>query len=170
MLPGKAPVPANIADMSPVKPIPAATPSAGKKKVVSDAHFKVLVAEDNKENQQVAAVLLEKMNVAYAFADDGVQALKKLENQAYDLLLLDMQMPVMDGMEVIKHIRSHHDYKDIYVIALTAHAIIGDAQKYITAGCNDYISKPIDKEQFREKINTLIEKKRHQTNVPNLLD
>ncbi|MDQ1352583.1 MAG: Histidine kinase [Acidobacteriota bacterium] len=153
----KSPVPAN---MPTVQPAPAAAPSAGEKEAAPDALLNVLVAEDNKENQQVVAVLLEKLNVAYGFAENGYQALKKLENHVYDLVLLDMQMPVMDGMETIKHIRANNEHKDLYVIALTAHALIGDAQKYIAAGCNDYISKPIDKDKFREKVKNLIAKKR----------
>jgi CheY-like chemotaxis protein len=146
-------------DMPAAQPLPDETPSPGEKDAARGARLKVLVAEDNKENQQVAAVLLEKLNVAYAFAENGYQALKKLEMQTYDLLLLDMQMPVMDGIETVKHIRASNEHKDLYVIALTAHAIKGDAQKYIAAGCNDYISKPIDKEKFRGIINALIEAK-----------
>jgi len=167
MIVNKSPVPG---DMPVAQPIPDETHSPGEKDAVPGAPLKVLVAEDNKENQQVAAVLLEKLNVAYAFAENGYQALKKLEMQTYDLLLLDMQMPVMDGIETVKQIRANNQHKDLYVIALTAHAIKGDAQKYIAAGCNDYISKPIDKEKFREKISALIEKKSRPTNVPVLLD
>ncbi|MCX6584432.1 MAG: response regulator [Candidatus Aminicenantes bacterium] len=151
-------------DLPATQPMPEETPSPGEKDTAPGARLKVLVAEDNKENQQVAAVLLEKLNVAYAFAENGYQALKKLEMQTYDLLLLDMQMPVMDGIETVKHIRASNEHKDLYVIALTAHAIKGDAQKYIAAGCNDYISKPIDKEKFRAIINTLIETKRRSVN------
>jgi two-component system sensor histidine kinase/response regulator len=158
LLPNNLPVPDAV---PPVQTIPDAVQSVVKKDAVPGVLLKVLVAEDNKENQQVAAVLLEKLNVGYSFAENGYQALKELEKQTFDLLLLDMQMPVMDGMETIKHIRANKQYEDLYVIALTAHAIIGDAQKYIAAGCNDYISKPIDKDKFREKVNNLIAKKRH---------
>ena len=117
------------------------------------------MAEDNKESQEVVAVLLEKMGVQYTFADNGKLALEKLEKDKYDLLLLDMQMPVLDGLSTLKHIREQEHHKNLYVIALTAHAIKGDAEKYMDAGCDDYISKPIDKKQFREKINDLIHKK-----------
>jgi CheY-like chemotaxis protein/HAMP domain-containing protein len=126
---------------------------------IPDVPFNVLVAEDNKENQEVVAVLLEKLGVQYSFADNGKFALEKLEKEKYDLLLLDMQMPVMDGLTVLKQTREKGNHKDLYVIALTAHALKGDAEKYINAGCDDYISKPIDKMQFRKKISDLIEKK-----------
>jgi len=130
-----------------------------KKGPVSNVPFNVLVAEDNKENQEVVAVLLEKLGVRYTFAENGKFALEKLEKEKYDLLLLDMQMPVMDGLAVLKYIRKRRNHKNLYVIALTAHALKGDAEKYINAGCDDYISKPIDKMQFRNKISELIEKK-----------
>jgi CheY-like chemotaxis protein len=126
---------------------------------IPDLPFNVLVAEDNKENQEVVAVLLEKMGVQYTFAHNGKVALEKLEKDRYDLLLLDMQMPVMDGLATLKQIQETGKHNNLYVIALTAHAIKGDSEKYINAGCDDYISKPIDKMQFRKKISELIEKK-----------
>ena len=70
-----------------------------------------------------------------------------------------MQMPVMDGIETIKQIRSDKELKDLYVIALTGYAMKGDAEKYLSLGCNDYLPKPIDMDRFREKINTLLVKK-----------
>jgi CheY-like chemotaxis protein len=144
----------NIIPDAPAEPEP-----AENKVAAFTVPFNVLVAEDNKENQEVVAVLLEKMGVQYTFADNGILALEKLGKDKYDLLLLDMQMPVMDGLETLKQMRESGSYKELYVIALTAHAIKGDAEKYINAGCNDYISKPIDKVQFRKKISELIEKK-----------
>ncbi len=140
-------------------PIPFQPLSRQTQEVEPNLPLKVLVAEDNKENQQVVAILLEKLNVEYGFADNGYQALKRLEKQTFDLLLLDMQMPVMDGMEALKHIRANKEHQNLHIIALTAHAIKGDAEKYMAAGCNDYISKPIDKEKFRQKINDLIKRK-----------
>jgi CheY-like chemotaxis protein/signal transduction histidine kinase len=138
---------------------PGKSEPAEQKEAVFNVPFNVLVAEDNKENQEVVAVLLEKLGVRYTFAENGKFALEKLEKEKYDLLLLDMQMPVMDGLAVLKQIREVKNYKNLYVIALTAHALKGDAEKYINAGCNDYIPKPIDKMQFRKKISELIEKK-----------
>ena len=70
-----------------------------------------------------------------------------------------MQMPVMDGIETIKQIRFDKELKDLYVIAITAHAMKGDAEKHLSLGCNDYLPKPIDIKRFREKINTLLVKK-----------
>jgi len=121
--------------------------------------FNVLVAEDNIENQEVVAILLKKLDVEYDFAENGKIALDKLKKKKYNLLLLDMQMPTMDGLETIKHIRNDEKLKDLYVISITAHAIKGDAEKYIEAGCDDYIAKPINKEIFQKKVRDLLEKK-----------
>ncbi|MCP5102058.1 MAG: response regulator, partial [bacterium] len=121
--------------------------------------FKILAAEDNEENRNVLAALLEKMGVDFDFAVNGKIALDKLKRETYDLLFLDMQMPVMAGLETIKHIRADEKQKNLYVIALTAHAIKGDEEKYKEAGCNDYLSKPIDKDIFRKKITERLMKK-----------
>lgn len=124
-------------------------------------NFKVLVAEDNEMNQELVGALLKKLNVSYDIASNGKIALEKLtqaasEKAPFDLLLLDMQMPVMDGLETIQAIREDKALSGQYVIALTAHAMKGDALKYTRAGCNDYISKPINKENFRKKIMELM--------------
>ncbi|MCP5047141.1 MAG: response regulator [bacterium] len=121
--------------------------------------FHVLVAEDNEENRNFVGALLEKLGVHYEFAENGEIALEKLDHNRYDLLLLDMQMPVMDGLQTIARIRGNEGLKDLNVIAVTAHAIKGDAEKYKKAGCNDYISKPIDKIIFRKKMGDLIMEK-----------
>ncbi len=116
------------------------------------SQYSILVAEDNEINQKLVAAMLKKLQLKCDIAENGRVALDKLKSRHYDLLLLDMQMPVMDGIETIKHIRADEKVKNLYIIALTAHAMKGDAEKYTSMGCNDYISKPIDKEQFQEKI------------------
>ncbi len=128
------------------------------------ASFRILVAEDNEMNRKFVGALLNKMGVGFEFAVNGQAALEKLKTgyasgRAYDLLLLDMQMPVMDGLEAIRHIRNDGNLKDTYVIAVTAHAMKGDAHKYTSAGCNAYISKPINREIFRKKISDLMSEK-----------
>jgi len=124
--------------------------SAGKP--VFASQFQVLVAEDNDMNQLLIEELLKGMSLSCDLAENGKVALEKLRQKHYDLLLLDMQMPVMDGEETLRHIRADAQLYDLYVIALTAHAMKGDAEKYTRLGCNDYLSKPIRKEQFRERI------------------
>ncbi len=132
---------------------------------VNTNNFRVLIAEDNELNQKLIGALLNKLDVWYEFADNGKVVLKFLEQGIktdcpYDLLLLDMQMPVMDGLEVIRYIRNHKDLKDLTVIAITAYAMKGDALKYTRAGCNGYISKPINKDKFIKAVHDVMNKMR----------
>ncbi|MBN1799597.1 MAG: substrate-binding domain-containing protein [Spirochaetales bacterium] len=119
--------------------------------------FRVLIAEDNELNQKLIGIYLKKLNISFDIANNGRLVLDLLQeglknDKKYNLLLLDMQMPIMDGLEVIKIIRGHKDLKDLYVIALTAYAMKGDALKYTKAGCNGYISKPINQDKFIKTI------------------
>jgi len=117
---------------------------------------RVMVAEDNEMNRMLVEELLSQQGITPEFAENGKVALEKLEIAEYDLLILDMQMPVMDGLETIRRIRKERRFGSLYVIALTAHAMKGDAEKYLDAGCNDYISKPVDKKEFRQKIDAFV--------------
>ena len=130
---------------------------AGVRSVIKDRRdFKILLAEDNKMNQRLIEALLDRMDLECRIAANGKIALDMLREERYDLLILDMQMPEMDGMETIRHIRSDEELKDLYVIALTAHAMKGDAEKIINAGCNAYLAKPIEKDKLNEMINSLL--------------
>ena len=110
------------------------------------AAARALLAEDNPANQQVALGILRKLGVTAEAVGDGVQALKALSTTPYDLVLMDVQMPEMDGFETTRRIRSplspvlNHA---IPIIAMTAHAMQSDRQKCLQAGMNDYVSKPI---------------------------
>jgi signal transduction histidine kinase/HPt (histidine-containing phosphotransfer) domain-containing protein len=126
----------------------------GQKTVTSD--FKILVAEDDMMNQLLITDLLERINLNIAIAENGRKALDMLARENYDLLLLDIQMPVMDGMETVARIRADENLKNIHVIALTANALKGDAEKYIKAGCDDYLPKPIKFAKLYEKIRAII--------------
>lgn len=124
--------------------------------------FKILVAEDNKLNQRLMVKLIEKVNLGTDLASNGKEALKMLGRTKYDLLFLDMQMPVMDGMETISRIKTDENLRDLHVIALTGHTMEDDVDRYIKAGCNDYIAKPIDRHNFFNRINTLVAQKLKQ--------
>ena len=123
------------------------------------APLRVLTAEDNETNQELIRILLGGIGLESDFVGDGKAVLSRLEQNRYDLLLLDMQMPVMDGRETIEAIRRNDRYRDLHVIAITAHAMEGDADLYIGLGCNDYLSKPIDRELFAEKVTGVMIKK-----------
>jgi PAS domain S-box-containing protein len=108
--------------------------------------LRVLLAEDNLVNQKVATRLLEKMGMAVRPVGDGTTALKALETEDFDILLMDIQMPIMDGVEATKRIREKEALtgKHVPIIALTAHAMKGDKERFLASGMDDYLAKPLD--------------------------
>ncbi len=102
----------------------------------------VLLVEDNPINQMVARKMLEKIGIKTMLAADGQEALNMLEQDEYDAVLMDCQMPVMDGFEATRRIRQHDQLLKLPVIAMTANVMEGDREKCIEAGMNDYIGKP----------------------------
>ena len=106
---------------------------------------RVLLVDDNEVNRKVASTFLSLQGTVIVEAVNGLGALDQLEQSSFDLVLLDIQMPIMDGVETIKRIRTaKEDWCSIPVIALTADAMQGDREKYLDLGMNGYISKPID--------------------------
>ncbi|WP_130471980.1 response regulator [Candidatus Magnetaquicoccus inordinatus] len=104
----------------------------------------VLLVEDNEINQEVAQGLLQQYGCIVELASTGAEALHQLEEKAVDLILMDVQMPVMDGYEATRRIRQSDKWKALPVIAMTANAMTGDRQNCLSAGMNDYLAKPID--------------------------
>jgi len=123
--------------------------------LLAKKHIHILVVEDNAFNLKIVKAMLKRMNIEHDSAENGAIAMTMLGAKPYDLILLDMHMPVMDGMETIEAIRNTPELKEIIVIALTANAIVGDREKYIKAGCNDYLSKPLKREILQEKIHAI---------------
>jgi signal transduction histidine kinase/ActR/RegA family two-component response regulator len=111
----------------------------------------ILLAEDNPVNQELLKIILTKAGYYVEVADNGIEAVEKYSAnpEKFDLIFMDIQMPEMDGTEATKAIRDR-GFKTIPIIALTAHAIKGDREKYLEAGMNDYISKPVKKEIIYE--------------------
>ncbi len=104
----------------------------------------ILLAEDNVINQQVAREILEDAKLLVHIANNGREVLEMLESSTYDAILMDIQMPEMDGLEATREIRTHEQWQGIPIIAMTAHALVGDKEKSLIAGMNDHITKPID--------------------------
>ncbi|KKW21445.1 MAG: Hpt sensor hybrid histidine kinase [Parcubacteria group bacterium GW2011_GWF2_50_9] len=117
---------------------------------------KILIVDDNPNNLKLLNLFLKELFIEINIAENGAVALEMLKKNKYQLILLDMQMPVMDGYETVKIIRANEDLADIYVIAMTAFAMKGDAEKCIEAGCSDYLPKPIDKNLLIAKITSLL--------------
>ncbi|MDX9708890.1 MAG: transporter substrate-binding domain-containing protein [Trichloromonas sp.] len=113
---------------------------------------RVLVVEDNAINQQVAKELLTTAGMEVQVADNGIQALERLDRENFDLVLMDIQMPEMDGLECSRQIRdraaANDALRNLPIIAMTAHAMAGDREKSLAAGMNGHVTKPLDPEQF----------------------
>ena len=109
---------------------------------------KILIVEDNLDNQFIIKAFLANLNLDINLADNGKIALEMLGNKSYDLVLLDLNMPVMNGMETLQNIRKSNSLKKLKVVALTAYSLVGDREKFLRAGCDDYLSKPIDKDDL----------------------
>ncbi|MBU1344628.1 MAG: response regulator [Proteobacteria bacterium] len=124
----------------------------GKKQTV-----RILLAEDNLINQKVALHLLNKFGYQADTVDNGKKAVKAVEQSSYDLILMDVQMPEMDGYEATQKIRAMGDEKkDIPIIAMTANAMKGDREKCLEYGMNDYISKPVKPQNLLDVITTWV--------------
>jgi len=117
---------------------------------------KVLIIEDNEKNLYLLRFLLEKLGHKVVEARDGKQGLEKALAERPDIILMDIQLPVMDGYETTRQIRSHEEFKKTPIIAITSYAMMGDREKTLNAGCTDYIEKPIQPESFIEKIKNYI--------------
>ena len=120
------------------------------KKLIQGA--KILLVEDNIQNQEIAAEFLQKANISVKIANNGKEAIEILENEEFDGVLMDCQMPILDGYEATKQIRKIEKRKDLPIIAMTANAMQGDREKCINSGMNDYISKPLDFNKFYETL------------------
>ncbi|MBF0519715.1 MAG: response regulator [Nitrospirae bacterium] len=117
----------------------------------SGESLQILLVEDNIVNQTLAIKLLQKNGVTPVLAENGRKAIEKLSKTRFDIVLMDVQMPEMDGLEATKHIRGAKECeinKDVPVIAMTANALRGDRERYLEAGMTDYISKPLDADEL----------------------
>ncbi len=117
---------------------------------------RVLLVEDNPLNQEVASELLSQMGVVVEIANNGAEALQKLEAAAFDLVLMDMQMPVMDGLTATRKIRQHDRLKQLPVLAMTASALPSDRSQCLQAGMNDFLAKPIEPETLWRELSRWI--------------
>jgi CheY-like chemotaxis protein len=103
----------------------------------------ILLAEDNPVNQKVALSMLKRLNYKADLANNGLGVLSSLERKDYDVILMDIQMPEMDGLDATRCIREQRMKEQPYIIAMTAYALDGDREEFLKAGMNDYLSKPI---------------------------
>ncbi len=119
-------------------------------KPLHGAHL--LLVEDNEINQQVAQELLLKAGITVTIASDGQQALEAIDKELFDGVLMDLQMPVMDGFETTRTIRKDERFNDLPIIAMTANAMTGDRERCLEAGMNDHVAKPIELKQLYDAL------------------
>lgn len=105
--------------------------------------LRILLAEDNAVNQRLALRLLSQMAYEAEVAEDGVQAIAALERDEFDVVLMDVQMPELDGLSATRKIRAQWPERPLWIVAMTANAMAGDREACLAAGMNDYIAKPI---------------------------
>lgn len=139
--------------VTPVKP--AALPESAFDSMLAERHpLHILLAEDNLVNQKVATRLLEKLGYRADIAANGLEVLEALERQHYNVVLMDIQMPEMDGVEATRKIfELYSEEERPRIIAMTAHAMEGDRERYLGVGMDDYVSKPIRVQELVEALN-----------------
>lgn len=119
---------------------------------------KILLVEDNEMNRDMLSRRLTRKGYDVVFAVDGAQGLSMTCSENPDLILMDMSLPVIDGWEATRQLKVNPQTQKIPVIALTAHAMSGDREKALTAGCDEYDTKPIELPRLIAKIETLLGK------------
>ena len=120
---------------------------------------KILLIEDNQMNRDMLSRRLTRKGYEVVIAVDGEQGMATARSEAPDLILMDMSLPVLDGWEATRQLKSVPATQAIPVIALTAHAMAGDREKAVEAGCDDYDIKPIEMPRLLEKIEALLGEK-----------
>lgn len=123
---------------------------------MGNAMTKILLVEDNEMNRDMLSRRLKKKGFEVTMAFDGKQGVEMASTTSPEIILLDMSLPVMDGWEAAGHLKADPATKAIPIIALTAHAMAGDKEKAMEAGCDDYDTKPVDFKRLLQKIETLL--------------
>lgn len=113
---------------------------------------RILIVEDNPMNRRLAQFLLHSRGYEVWEAPSAAQALALLDQRQPDLIVMDIQLPAMDGLETTRWLKAHAETKDIPIIAVTSYAMPGDEARALAAGCQAYITKPIDKALFLETV------------------
>ena len=116
----------------------------------------ILIADDRASSRELLRTVLERAGYAVLEAEDGVQALSQVRSGHPDLVLLDLQMPELDGFGVLAELRGEPLYRDLPIVALTASAMRGDREKILEAGFTEYLAKPASPEMLRETVVRLL--------------
>jgi two-component system, cell cycle response regulator DivK len=117
---------------------------------------RILVVDDNELNIEMASFVLSQAGMEVASALDAHSALDRIKSFEPDLILMDMQMPGFDGMALTQQLRSQPSARPMAIVAFTAYAMLGDKEKFLAAGCNGYIAKPINVASFADEVRALL--------------
>ena len=118
----------------------------------------ILLVEDNEMNRDMLSRRLERKGFQVIIAVDGAEGVAKAESELPDIILMDMSLPILDGWEATRRLKANDRTKRIPIIAQTAHAMAGDREKCLEAGCDDYATKPVELRVLLEKIEKLLQK------------
>ncbi len=121
---------------------------------------KILIVDDNKKNAELLEAYLIPLEADVTIAPDGIEALKMIEQDKPDLILLDIMMPRMSGFEVCRRIKGSESYRDIVVVLVTALTDAGDIERGVDCGADEFLSKPIQKNELISRVRTLLRIKR----------
>lgn len=113
---------------------------------------RILVVEDNADNRVLIMDVLDSMAYEVIIATDGEEGIRKAHSERPDLILMDISLPQIDGLTATRRIKATPELRHIPIIALTAHAMVGDRERALDAGCDDYVSKPIDLRELADKL------------------
>ena len=119
---------------------------------------KILLVEDNEMNRDMLSRRLERRGYQVVIAVDGEQGVAMAQSEAPDMILMDLSLPTLDGLEAARRLKTAPETQAIPIIALTAHAMVGDREKAIEAGCDDYDTKPIELPRLLEKVEAILGK------------
>jgi PAS domain S-box-containing protein len=137
-----------LIDILPKEPTKCLATASGDDHPIQNSSLRILLAEDNISSQKVALQMLKKLGYKADVVANGIEVLQSLERQHYDVVLMDLKMPEMDGLEATRIIRQRWPDSGPKIIAITAYALEGDREKCLEAGMNDYIAKPVQKEDL----------------------
>lgn len=118
--------------------------------------WKVLIIEDNEDNLRLERMLLSPLGLEIASARDGLSGVEAAKAARFDLILLDIQLPVMDGYQVARALRRIPHCSSVPIVAVTSYAMPGDRERSLESGCSGYIEKPLDPSTFAKQVETFL--------------
>lgn len=124
---------------------------------VADCPKKILIVDDNEDSRDLVVKALRQSGYVIVQAIDGEEALAKAFSERPDLILMDRSLPKIDGLEVTRRLRQDETFKEVPIVAITAHAMRGDREKAFAAGCDDYIAKPINVRTLPGQVQSYLE-------------